>query len=584
MPNGKPRTAIVVGAGAGGIATAARLAKAGFSVTVVEKNGFTGGRCSLIHHGDYRFDQGPSLLLLPDLFRETFHDLGTTIEEQVTLYQCPSNYAIHFSDGQVFHQGTDMTATRRQIEKWEGPGGFGRYLKWMAESHVNYDFAVKQVLHRNYDSYGFITRPGIVTNVHVALPMLESIWSRASKYFKSDYMRRAFTFQTMYMGMSPFDAPSTYSLLQYSEQAEGIFYPKGGFHAVLQALVDIGKSFGVHYRLNTPVRQVLTTPDGKRATGVLLENGETLTADVTIINADLVYAYSNLFPQKLTPSLSPYARELRSKPASCSSISFYWSLKKKVPELSTHNIFLADKYRESFDDIFKRDRVPEDPSFYVNVPSRIDPSASPEGTDAVVVLVPAGHLAHSRGEDADELPGKQELDWPDLVAQSRDRIIATIEARTGCANLKDLIIEESVNTPYDWEERFNLDKGAILGLGHGVFNVLAMRPRTRAKDVKNCFFVGASTHPGTGVPIVLAGAKLTCEQVLQELGEEVPWELNTESWVETLKESDVLLPMLGVLVALVLSVIVMFAIRGTGVGEASRMFLGTSHKILANTS
>ncbi|KAK4232384.1 Phytoene desaturase protein [Podospora fimiseda] len=522
----KPRTAIVVGAGAGGIAISARLAKAGLKVTVLEKNDFTGGRCSIFKSkAGFRFDQGPSLLLLPNLFRETFADLGSTLEKEgVELLQCFPNYDIWFSDGAVFRSSTDTVAMKREIEKWEGPDGFQRYLTWLAEAHGHYESSLQHVLHRNFTNHIQLAEPRFVIP-GVSLHPLESIWSRASRYFWSDRLRRVFTFATMYMGMSPYDAPSTYSLLQYTELAEGIWYPRGGFQTILAAIERIGRNLGVTYRLSTPVSKILTGgPDGKTAIGVQLEKtGEQLFADLVIVNADLVYAYNELFPQETETSsttvgkeITTYARELKSKEASCSSISFYWSFKQKVPELGTHNIFLADEYKESFDAIFKRHTLPTDPSFYINVPSRIDPSAAPSpDTDAIIALVPIGHLT-SEGT----------TDYSALISQARAAVLSTVQKRIKCADLAPLIIEETINAPPDWQRKFNLDRGAILGLSHSFFNVLSFRPRTRAKGLKNVYFVGASTHPGTGVPIVLAGAKITAEQILEDKKMEVPWELN----------------------------------------------------------
>ncbi|KAI0007019.1 hypothetical protein F4779DRAFT_527696 [Xylariaceae sp. FL0662B] len=523
------KRAVVIGAGAGGIATAARLAKSGFAVTVLEKNSFTGGRCSLIHHEGYRFDQGPSLLLLPKLFQEAFHDLDTSLEaEGVELLRCPTNYKVWFADGENFELSTDLARMKAQIERWEGKDGFERYLAWLGEAHRHYELSVSEVLHKNFTSFFDLVVPHFVWTGFKLHP-LHSIWNRASKYFWSERLRRVFTFATMYMGMSPFNAPATYSLLQYTELAEGIWYPRGGFHAVLGALVKVSERLGARYRLNAPVKQILTRPDGKTARGVELESGEILEADVVVVNADLVYAYSELFPQ--TAATQRYGASLRQRDGSCSSISFYWSLSRKVPELQTHNIFLADEYRESFDAIFERQSLPEEPSFYINVPSRIDASAAPEGRDAIIALVPTGHLLESRGSARQGVVGlprekeqAQEQEWPALVERARRAVLSTVAARTGCEPLADLITHEIVNDPSVWEAKFNLDKGSILGLSHSFFNVLAFRPGTRAKGFKNAYFVGASSHPGTGVPIVLAGAKITTEQILADCKMRTPWQ------------------------------------------------------------
>ena len=217
---------------------------------MVEKNDFVGGRCSLLGYDGYvcsyvhqgaaklivltqRFDQGPSLLLLPGLFEETFHDLGTSLSaESVTLKKCEPNYHIHFHDGATFSLSSDLAVMKSQIEAWEGKAGFGRYLSFLQEAHIHYEASVIHVLHRTFDSYINLFRRGFMKYL-LALHPFESIWTRASKYFWTERLRRVFTFGSMYMGMSPYEAPGTYSLLQYTELAEGIWYPEGGFNKVI---------------------------------------------------------------------------------------------------------------------------------------------------------------------------------------------------------------------------------------------------------------------------------------------------------------------------------------------------------------
>ena len=469
---------------------------------------------------------------------------------------------------------TDVARMKLEIEKWEGKDGFSRYLDYLREAHLHYELSVTHVLRKNFTSLLSMARPSFLRHL-LTLHPFESIYTRASKYFWTERLRRVFTFGSMYMGMSPFDAPGTYSLLQYTELAEGIWYPEGGFHRVISALVDIGKRLGVRYRLSTPVSSITLSPkDNRTATGVVLSTGETVTADIVILNADLVYAYNNLLPAPYSNSTrsTKTARSLKQRPASCSSISFYWSTSRKIPELSAHNIFLADAYRSSFDSIFKQHLIPAEPSFYVNVPSRIDPTAAPEGKDSIVVLVPVGHLTDNKKSDNDDeantastpinhngtvsatsaqTPSDQKSpqDWDQMISTARQIIISTISTRLRIPDFASAITHEQLNSPLSWRDKFNLDRGAILGLSHSFFNVLCFRPPTRHSDaswpwplpfslplpfpfaflskggagIKNLYFVGASTHPGTGVPICLAGAKVVSEQILGDWGVDVPW-------------------------------------------------------------
>lgn len=301
--------------------------------------------------------------------------------------------------------------------------------------------------------------------------------------------------------MSPYDGLAPYSLLQYTELAEGIWYPKGGFNKVLQSLESIAVQNGAKFHYKSDVQEIVVDDKGV-ARGIRLANGDVVNGDIVICNADLVYAYNKLLPN------TSYAKSLGKKELTSSSISFYWSMNGIVPELNVHNIFLAEKYKESFDQIFKDHTLPDEPSFYVNVPSRIDPSAAPEGKDTIVVLVPVGHISN-----------RPDVDFDELVERAREQVIDIVEKRLKISDFKSMIDHEIVNDPRTWQNEFNLWKGSILGLSHSLFQVLWFRPSLKCKIFENLYFVGASAQPGTGVPIVLCGAKLLekqlCDRFLQ---------------------------------------------------------------------
>lgn len=276
-------------------------------------------------------------------------------------------------------------------------------------------------------------------------------------------------------------------------------------------LVQIGTRLGVKHHLSLPVEKV-TVSHGK-ALGVSLDSSTFVEADAIVINADLIYAFKSLLPS--VPSTSNVLS--RSKNVSCSSISFYWSLSKTFPQLETHNMFVESSFRQRSTQIYMKRQSPMKTSFYVHVPSRVDPTAAPAGKDAVIVLVLVENLG-----DAD--PDCEGFDEANLVTFAREHVISSIEKRTGTTGFHKLIDHESVNTPSTWQESFNSEKGGLFGLDHNLFNILSFRPKIKHDSVAGVYFVGASTHPGAGVPTCLAGARLTAERVLQDLEVAIPWD------------------------------------------------------------
>ncbi|GKZ50683.1 hypothetical protein AbraIFM66951_003947, partial [Aspergillus brasiliensis] len=441
---------------------------------------------------------------MPELFRQAFEDLDTTMEnEGINMLGCEPNYCIWFADKDHIELSRDITRLKTEIGRHEGRDGFNRFCSFLAEAGRQYEFCMASVFHHSFPSVWNLLHPALLKSFLYLRPWT-SMYHQASKYFRSEKMRRIWSFESMYLGMSPYRTPGAFCLLPYIEIADGIWYPEGGFQKVLHALSEVGRRFGVEYCLNSPVRSIELCERSAKATGVRLESGEVLHADVVVVNADLVYAYNNLLPQ------SPIAKGLRKKSTSCSSISFYWGFSEKIPELRPHNMFMATQFAESFDKIFDHHEIPKDFSFYVNVPSRVDGTAAPAGKESVMVLVPVGHLVDTVSNK------EQEKEWQKLVARTRETVFEEIEARTGARHLREKLVHEVVNSPITWREKFNLDRGAILGLSHAFENVLWFRPQLKHPDIRNVYFTGCSTHPGAGVPACLLSGKFVVQQIMED--------------------------------------------------------------------
>ncbi|MEJ2750688.1 MAG: phytoene desaturase family protein, partial [Anaerolineae bacterium] len=372
----KTKSVIVIGAGIGGIATAAHLAHRGLHVTVVEKNARPGGRCDRFSREGHQFDAGPTLFVMPLVYEAEFSALGASMHEMLDLQRVDPTYHLCFDDGSRLALTSDMKRMQEQLEQFES-GSFQGLLRYLDEGHRHYHTAMEQLVNRDFRSASefFSLRN---------LPLLWGIkplarhYDHMSIYFDDPRLKAAFTFQDVYMGLSPFEAPATFSLMPYSELAHGVWYPKGGMYKIVEALVTIAEAAGVEFEMGTAVAQIQI--NGSEAKGVVLDDGRFLAADAIVANADLPYVYQNLLPP------NGMAGRLDRKQYSCSTISFFWGVDKTYPSLAPHTLFLADDYKGNFDSIITDLALPQDPSLYIHVPTRLDPSLAPAEQDSIIAI------------------------------------------------------------------------------------------------------------------------------------------------------------------------------------------------------
>jgi phytoene desaturase len=306
-------TALVVGAGVGGIAAAARLARSGYRVTVVEKTAQPGGRCGRLVRDGHVFDTGPTLFLMPEYYARTFADLGERIEHHLDLSRIDPTYHIHFDDGLSMVMSSDLKKLEEQLEEIE-PGSFRGLMRYLDEGCRNYRQALPALVERDYDRLFQFLTPRILYLI-VKLGLLAGHYGRTARYFKDRHLRAAFTFQDMYLSLSPYRAPATFSLLPYAELVGGVWFPEGGMGRVVEVLVGLAERAGAQFAYNAPVERIET--ENGRASGVRLADGRRLTADVIVANADLPYVYHSLLPRDRT------ARRLARKRYTCSAVTFY---------------------------------------------------------------------------------------------------------------------------------------------------------------------------------------------------------------------------------------------------------------------
>ena len=318
-----------------------------------------------------------------------------------------------------------------------------------------------------------------------------------SAYFDEPHLKSAFTFQDIYMGLSPFEAPATFSMMPYTELAHGVWYPKGGMYSIVETLMDLARQVGVEFVFNSTVERI--DVNAMHARGVLLADGAFLEADVVLANADLPYVYQQLLPE------DGMVKALARKRFSCSVISFFWGVDKKYENLGPHTLFLADDYRENFECIERDLSLPANPSLYVHAPARLDPSMAPPGQDTLTAIVPVGHLSEN---------GNQK--WDELREEARQHVFRRLQT-LGITDLEAHIKFEETYTPLSWAGRYNLVKGSTHGLSHRLTQMAFFRPSNRHPRYPNVYFVGASTHPGTGLPTAMVSGRLAAKQIKDEI-------------------------------------------------------------------
>ena len=492
----KSKSVIVIGAGIGGITAAIHLAQRGMKVIVLEKNSHAGGRCDRFSREGHQFDAGPTLLVMPLLYEAEFAALGAgaSMREMLDLQRVDPTYHLVFDDGSKLALTSDMKSMQEQLEAFE-PDSFSGLLRYMDEGHRHYHVSVEKLVHRDFrkasDFFKFSNLPLVYR-----LKPLANHYRNMSSYFDDPRLKAAFTFQDVYMGLSPFEAPATFSMMPYTELAHGVWYPKGGMYSIVEALMELARRAGVEFMFDTSVEQIEV--GGNRAQSVVLENGRHIKSDVVLANADLPYVYNNLLPPESE------SKRLANKRFSCSVVSFFWGVDKVYKQLNPHTLFLADDYRENFDSIIRDLDLPANPCLYIHAPTRLDSSMAPEGQDTLIAIVPVGHMSEN---------GEQ--DWAEIRDRARQQVFRRLRI-LGITDLEAHLKFEVNYTPLSWRKRYNLMKGSTHGLCHNLTQLGYFRPHNKHSRYHNLYFVGASTHPGTGMPTAMISGRLAAERIMDD--------------------------------------------------------------------
>ncbi|MGI8438155.1 MAG: phytoene desaturase family protein [Chthoniobacterales bacterium] len=493
------RSVVIVGAGPGGLAVAILLAAQGLRVRILERLPIVGGRTSTIESGGFRFDLGPTFFLYPRVLNEILRAAGTTLAAEVELIRLDPQYRLLFGAGGSLDCTPDAAEMERQITALapNDAGGFEQFMRVNRRKLA----LMEPCLESAFTSWKNLLTPRLLR----LLPMLQphrSLDSHLRRFFSDERTRLAFSFQSKYLGMSPFRCPSLFSILSFLEYEYGVFHPVGGCGAITAALARVAQRLGVEIHLDEPVTELLL--ENKRAVGVRTARA-TYRAEAVIVNADFARAMSRLVPDASRRRWTE--KKLARKKFSCSTFMLYLGIEGRY-DLPHHNIYVARDYARNLDEIENQHILSRDPSFYVQNACVTDSSLAPAGMSTLYILAPVTHQ-HAN------------VDWRLEKENFRALMLRQIE-KAGFEGVESRIRFERMITPLEWDENYEIHLGATFNLAHNLGQLLHLRPQNRFEDIPGVYLVGGGTHPGSGLPVIFESARITSRLLCQDLGVEDP--------------------------------------------------------------
>ncbi len=494
--SGAEKSVIVIGAGPGGLTAAMILAHRGFRVTVLEKRDRVGGRNGELRVGEYSHDIGPTFLMMKFLLDSIFEITGRRVEDYMEFRLLDPMYEL-VHDGYSFFPTSDREKMRAEVAR-VFPGQEAGYETFMKREQVRFN-RMYPCLQKHYSTLGSYLDPVLVRAMpHLAFT--KSLYGVLSRYFGPEAMRISFTFQSKYLGMSPWSCPGAFAIIPFIEHGYGIWHVQGGLCRISDGMARVVEEEGGEIRLETPVRKIIT--EGRSARGVELTDGTRLEADDVIINADFAHAMTHLTEpgqvRKYTPA------DLDRREYSCSTYMLYLGL-DTLYEMPHHTIVFASDYERNLDEIANRKVLSEDFSFYVRNASVTDPHIAPAGHSSVYILVP--------------VPNNQStIDWDSEAGPFRERVLSAIEKRTAMTDLRRHIVSEEVIHPGTWESERDVYCGATFNLAHSLNQMLYLRPRNRFEEWDHCYLVGGGTHPGSGLPTIYESGRISADMLSKRYG------------------------------------------------------------------
>lgn len=486
----------VVGAGFGGLSAAALLAKEGFKVTVLEKNAEPGGRSSIYSENGFHFDMGPSWYLMPDIYEKFYLEFGKKVEDFFKLEKLDPSYRIFIYEDEFFDLRADLEKNYQLFDSFEPHGG-DKLREYLESSKELYEFSIEEMLYKDYKSVLDLLNGKLLIKSY-KLHLWENLEDYINKQFASEEARKILKYAIGFLGGAPKNTPSFYHLVSHADLAMGVWYPQGGMRKVVQSLYELAQSYGVEFKFNEPVEKINIHENMVNKVDTTEDSYE---PDLVIVTADYPHAELDL----INPNNQTYNQKYwEERVISPSAMVIYLGVDFKVDKLLHHNLFLNKDWETGFDYIFdpKKAEWPKHPSYYVNVPSKTDRTAAPEGSDTIYILIPLA-------------PGME--DNSDLRENLFNNILDDLESKIG-VNIREHVVVKKLFAINDFKERYNAYKGTAFGLTHTLRQTALWRPAHQSKKAKNLYYSGQYTHPGIGVPMVMVSSQIIAREIIGKYG------------------------------------------------------------------
>ncbi len=490
----------IVGAGPGGLAAGMLLADGDFDVTIYEAESRVGGRNGKFELGEFTFDIGPTFFMMPFILEEIFAATGKDLNEYVDLKMLDPFYQLVFADGNSLSPCYDPEKFKESIASIspQDVDGYDKYMR-INRKKVKYTLPVLQ---RPYTGWKDMINTDILKLLTVLNPH-RSLWDDLGRYFSDDRIKVGFTFQSKYLGMSPYNCPSMFSILPFIEYNWGVYHVMGGLNQLAHAMAEAFEEMGGKIELDTEVEEIII--DRGSASGLKFENGREEHFDEIVMNSDFAWSMKNLIPSQKRRKYTD--ENLDDYNYSCSTFMLYLGLDREYPELEHNNVFIAEDYEKNFLEIESEKELSSDPSFYVQNAAITDPSLAPEGKTPLYVLVPVANL-------------KGDINWEKEKNDYRDLILDELNNKIGDGNIRDHILQEKMITPEDWENDLRVAHGATFNLGHNLRQMLVFRPRNKFEEFDNMWLVGGGTNPGSGLPTIYESGRIAANLIKRKYGQD----------------------------------------------------------------